>query len=64
MRARRRVLVGCLTDMCVLGTARGAAELGYNTLVVDDACATLTVTVGPNGGVDSWLGTLHVRTLY
>ena len=36
------VLVGCLTDMCVLGTARGAAELGYNTLVVDDATATLT----------------------
>ena len=28
--------------MCVLGTARGAAELGYNTLVVDDATATLT----------------------
>eukprot|EP01045_Picozoa_sp_COSAG04_P019589 COSAG04_NODE_1918_length_5203_cov_2.179902_3_plen_162_part_00 len=32
----------CGQDMCVLGTARGAAELGYNTLVVDDATATLT----------------------
>ena len=36
------VITGILTDMCVLGTARVAAELGYNALVCEDACATLT----------------------
>ena len=36
------VLCGCMTDMCVLGSARAAAELGYNTLMVDDGCATAT----------------------
>ena len=36
------VITGILTDMCVLGTARVAAELGYNTLICEDACATLT----------------------
>jgi nicotinamidase-related amidase len=36
------VVAGVLTDMCILGTARGAAELGYNTLVAEDACGTLT----------------------
>ena len=36
------VIAGILTDMCVLGTARVAAELGYNALICEDACATLT----------------------
>jgi ureidoacrylate peracid hydrolase len=36
------VITGILTDMCVLGTARVAAELGYNALICEDACATLT----------------------
>ena len=36
------VITGVLTDMCVFGTARVAAELGYDTLICDDACATLT----------------------
>ena len=36
------VVAGVLTDMCILGTAWGAAELGYNTLVAEDACGTLT----------------------
>ena len=36
------VVTGILTDMCVLGTARVAAELGYETLICEDACATLT----------------------
>ena len=36
------VITGVLTDMCILGTARVAAELGYNTLVAEDACGTLT----------------------
>lgn len=36
------VVTGILTDMCVLGTARTAAEIGYNTLICEDACATYT----------------------
>ncbi len=36
------VITGVLTDMCILGTARVASELGYNALVAEDACATLT----------------------
>ena len=36
------VITGILTDMCVLGTARVGAELGYNALICEDACATLT----------------------
>ncbi|MDA1189911.1 MAG: cysteine hydrolase [Chloroflexi bacterium] len=36
------VITGVLTDMCILGTARVAAELGYNTLIAEDACGTLT----------------------
>ena len=38
------VIVGVLSDMCVLGTARGAAELGYDTIICEDACATFTET--------------------
>ena len=36
------VMTGILTDMCVLGTARVASEIGYNSLICEDACATLT----------------------
>jgi nicotinamidase-related amidase len=36
------VLVGILTDMCIFGTARAAAELGYNTAICENACASLT----------------------
>ena len=36
------VITGVLTDMCVFGTARCAAELGYDALICEDACATLT----------------------
>lgn len=36
------VVTGVFTDMCVLGSARVGAELGYNTLICDDACAALT----------------------
>ena len=36
------VMTGILTDMCVLGTARVASEIGYNSMICEDACATLT----------------------
>lgn len=34
------VVVGAMSHMCIAATSRAAAELGYDTLVVDDACAT------------------------
>ena len=39
------VIVGVFTDMCVLGTARVAAELSYNTLICEDCSATMTQRV-------------------
>ncbi|MGC5704082.1 cysteine hydrolase [Pseudomonas sp. NFXW11] len=35
------VLVGNMSHMCVEGTARAAADLGYGVQVINDACATL-----------------------
>ncbi len=37
------VITGILSDACVLGTARGAAELGFDTMICEDACATYTL---------------------
>ena len=42
MGVRDVVIVGISTDMCVHGTARVAAEFGYNSLICEDACATYT----------------------
>jgi nicotinamidase-related amidase len=42
MGIKSLVITGILTDMCILGTARAASELGYNSLICEDACATLT----------------------
>lgn len=42
MGVRSVVITGMLTDACVLGTARPAAELGYKTLICEDACGTFT----------------------
>lgn len=36
------VVVGVVTDMCVFGTARAAAELGYWTVICEDGCASYT----------------------
>ena len=42
MGIRSVVVAGILTDACVFGTARAAAELGYYCLLCEDACATFT----------------------
>lgn len=36
------VFAGVVTDACVGGTARAAAEMGYHSVICEDACATYT----------------------
>jgi len=36
------IIVGFYTEQCVETAARDAADIGYNTILVEDACATLT----------------------
>jgi len=37
------VVVGAMSHMCIAATGRAAADLGYSTVVVHDACATRDV---------------------
>jgi len=39
------ILVGFLTDQCILATSLHAADLGYDVLIVEDACATRSKTL-------------------
>lgn len=34
------VIVGAMSHMCIDATSRAAADLGYNTTIVEDGCAT------------------------
>lgn len=47
-RISRLVLAGFFTNMCVETTARMAGNLGFDTYLVEDACAT-TNRIGPDG---------------
>ena len=37
------VIVGAMSHMCIDATSRAAADFGYSTVVVHDACATRDV---------------------
>lgn len=40
------VIVGAMSHMCIDATARAAADLGYNVVVLHDACTTLDLGFG------------------
>lgn len=45
MGVEQLVVCGVLTNMCVEGSARAGAELGFDVFVVDDACAAWSDSV-------------------
>ncbi len=42
----RVIITGMMTHMCVDATARAAADLGYQVIVAEDACATRDLRYG------------------
>jgi nicotinamidase-related amidase len=42
MNIEALVVVGVYTDECVASTARHASDLGYDTMLIEDACASVT----------------------
>jgi nicotinamidase-related amidase len=42
----RIVITGMMTHMCVDATARAAADLGFQVMIAEDACATRDLTYG------------------
>lgn len=58
------VLFGISTDMCVSTTARVAANLGYRTLVVGDACCCFDLDDGAGGTIPAeTIARVHLATL-
>jgi len=47
---KKLIVAGFMTHMCVSSTARAATDLGFQTTVVSDACATRDLPT-PSGGV-------------
>jgi nicotinamidase-related amidase len=56
MGTKRLVLAGFMTHMCVSSTARAALDLGYQTTIAADACATRDL---PSGAGDIPAADLH-----
>src|SRR4030095_9112085 len=42
----RVIIAGMMTHMCVDGTARAAADLGFQVIIAEDACATRDLKYG------------------
>jgi nicotinamidase-related amidase len=55
----RVIITGMMTHMCVDATARAAADLGFQVIVADDACATRDLTYG-----DSTISASHVHKAF
>ncbi|WP_243770072.1 cysteine hydrolase family protein [Amycolatopsis acidicola] len=60
------VLTGMTTECCVLGTARGALERGFRSVVLPDACASCDypdLGAGPMSAAEMHLAALRVMSL-
>ncbi len=55
------IMVGFMTHMCVSSTARAALDLGYQTVVASDACATRDLPKPGGGVIDA--ASLHTAEL-
>ncbi len=45
MKITDLTIVGMMTHMCIDATTRAAKDLGYNTTIIGDACATRDLTI-------------------
>lgn len=41
---KKVIVIGMMTHMCIDATARAAVDLGFETTVIEDACATLDLS--------------------
>lgn len=60
------VLTGMTTECCVLGTARGALECGFRSVVLSDACASCDypdLGIGPMPAAEMHLAALRIMSL-
>lgn len=55
------IMIGFMTHMCVSSTARAALDLGYQTVIAADACATRDLPRPDGGVIDA--ESLHVAEL-
>lgn len=60
-QAKRLVICGAMSHMCVDGTTRAARDLGYECVVISDACATHAMEFD---GVDVSAGQVHATIMY
>ena len=61
---RTIILFGITTDQCVSTTARVGANLGYDVIVVGDACAALDLPDGAGGTIAAEeVHRVHLATL-